>query len=64
MLVFLLTIHMDKLPEDLSLPYVPSCTLVPRHAARAWYSQPALLNFKENSALDAYENCTLQPYLD
>ena len=62
MLVLLVTIHMDKLPEDLSLPYVPSCTLVPRHAASAWYSQPTLLNLKVNSAPDAYENCTLQPY--
>ena len=64
MLVLLVTIHMDELPEDLSLPYVPSCTLVPKHAASAWYSQPTLLNFKENSAPDAYENCTLQPYPD
>ena len=41
---------MNKLPEDLSLPYIPTCTLVLRHAASVWYSQPTLLNFKENSA--------------
>ena len=64
MLVLLLIIHMDKLPEDLSLPFALSCTLVLRHAASAWYSQPTLLNLKENSAPDAYENCTLQPYPD
>ena len=46
--VLFLTIHMDKLLEDLSLPYIPSCTLVLRHAASAWYSQPTLLNLKEN----------------
>ena len=63
-LVLLLTIHMDKLPEDLSLPFIPSCTLVLRHAASVWYSQPTLLNFKENSAPDAYENCTSLPYFN
>ena len=62
--VLLLTIHVDKLPEDLGLPFVLSCTLVLRHAAGVWYSQPTLLNFKENSALDACENCTLLPLLD
>ena len=55
---------MDKLPEDLSLPYIPSWTLVLRQASSAWYSQPTLLNFKENSTPDAYENYTLQPYPD
>ena len=30
------------------LPYILSCTLVLRHAASAWYSQPTLLNLKEN----------------
>ena len=63
-LVLLLTIHMDKLPEDLSLPYRPSCTLTLRHAASAWYSQPTLLNLKKNSTLDVEESCTLQPYPD
>ena len=51
--VLFLTIHMDKLSEDLGLPFVPSRTLVLRHAAGVWYSQPTFLNFKENSALDA-----------
>ena len=47
-LVLLLAIHMDKLPEDLGLPYILTCTLVLRHAASVWCSQPTLVNFKEN----------------
>ena len=62
--VLILTIHVDKLPEDLGLPFVLSCTLVLRHAACVWYSQPTLLNFKEIRAPDAYKNCTLLPSLD
>ena len=38
-LVLHLAIHMDKLPEDLSLPYILTCTLVLRHAASVWCSQ-------------------------
>ena len=60
MLVCFLAIHMDKLPEDLSLPDIPSFTLIIRHAASVWYSQPTLLNFKETVHQMSNNDCTWQ----